>query len=173
MKRSILSFLEPYLARWRALQGRERVAVVIAAVALGGFLFYDALWAPMQHELHRLRVAVPRDHARLTVMRAQALQIRQLRAGGKIAHVSGGAAILATLERSAAAYGLQQSLTQMEPDGANGARLILQGVGFNTLVTWLGVLQTRNGLRIENAAIEAKAAPGVVDAHLELRGPGT
>ncbi|MHB8428482.1 MAG: type II secretion system protein GspM, partial [Acidiferrobacterales bacterium] len=138
---------------------------------LGGFLFYDLLWAPVEHDLHELRVEVPRDRARLTIMRAQALQVSQLRAGGMIGHASSGA-ILATLEQSAASYGLKQALTQMEPDGTSGARLVLQGVAFNTLVTWLNALQAHNGVRVESAAINAKATPGVVDAHLTLRGPG-
>ncbi len=166
-----LAFLEPHRARWRALEARERMALAIATVILGTFLFYDLLWAPMEHDLHELRVEVPRDGARLTVMRTQALQISQLRASGKITPTSGGA-ILATLEQSAAAYGLKQALTQMEPDGASGARLILQGVAFNTLVTWLHALQTHNGVRIESATINANPKPGVVDVHLELRGPG-
>ncbi|MHB8428672.1 MAG: type II secretion system protein GspM, partial [Acidiferrobacterales bacterium] len=75
MKMPVLAALEPHRARWRALQTRERVAVVIAAVVLGGFLFYDLLWAPVEHDLHELRVEVPRDRARLTIMRAQALQV--------------------------------------------------------------------------------------------------
>ncbi len=171
MKWQVPAFLEPHLARWRALQPRERVALVIAAVTLGGFLFFDLLWIPVQHELHELRIAVPRDRTRLTVMRAQALQIAQLRATGKTGHVSGGA-ILATVEQSATAYGLRQQLTQLEPDGANGARLVLQGTSFNTLVTWLSTLQSQYGIRTASAAISAKGSPGIVDARLELRGPG-
>ena len=171
MKWPALTFLEPYRARWRALQVRERIAVIIAAVALGGFLFFDLLWMPMEHDLHVLRVDVPRDRARLTIMRAQALQISALRASGKIGHASSGA-ILASLEQSAAAYGLKHALTKLEPNGTSGARLVLQGVAFNTLVTWLDALQVHNGVRIESAAINAKATPGVVDARLELRGPG-
>ena len=173
MKRSLPSILEPHLARWRALQTRERVAVVIEVVVLGGFLSYDFLWAPMAHELHELRVAVPRDRARLATMRSQALEIQRLRATGGVAHLGSGAAILATLEQSAADYGLKQSLAQLEPDGSSGARLVIRGVAFNTLVTWLRALQLHNGVRVRNAAIEAKSSPGIVDARLELRGPGT
>jgi len=165
-----LAFLEPYRARWRALEARERAALSIGAVALAAFVFYALLWAPMEHHLQRLRVEVPRDRARLTVMRAQALQLTQLRSSGAVTHMAGGA-ILATLEQSAAAHGLKQALTRMEPDGSTGARLSFEGVPFNALVSWLSELQTHNGVRIENVSIDAQTSAGMVNARLQLRGP--
>ncbi|MHB8455423.1 MAG: type II secretion system protein GspM [Acidiferrobacterales bacterium] len=171
MNLSDFPLLEPYLARWRALEARERLALSIAASALAVFLFYVLLWSPMEHDLKRLRVEVPQDRARLTVMRAQALQLAQLRASGAATHTSGGA-ILATLEQSAASHGLKQALTRMEPDGATGARLTLENVPFNSLVTWLNELRTNSGVRIESASIDAQTSPGMVNVRLQLRGPG-
>ncbi len=170
MKLSTPAFIEPYLARWRELEARERTALVIAAVTLTVFMLYTFVWSPMEHDLKRLRVDVPRDRARLIVMRAQALQVNQLRSSGNAVHASGGA-ILATLEETAATEGIKQALTRMEPDGPTGARVTLQGVRFNSLARWLNELQSHDGVRVENASIDAQPSPGLVNAHLQLRGP--
>ena len=60
----------------------------------------------------------------------------------------------------------------MEPDGTNGARLSLDGVHFNALITWLASLQSQGGVRIEKATFEAQATAGTVNARLVLRGAG-
>lgn len=161
--------LEPYLSRWRALQPRERLLVSVAAVVAGVFLFYLLLWVPMNAELARLRASVPKDQERLARMRAQAMEVNQLRASG--AAMQTGANILSVIEQTATSRGFKQNITRMEPDGSHGANLTLDGVDFNTLVTWLAELQRQNGVRVESLTLEALAGPGLVKGRVALRGP--
>ena len=169
MKPLNLAFLEPYRVRWMALEPRERRVLTVAIVVLAAFLFYILLWSRMQSDLGRLRVSVPKDQARLGIMQAQAMQVAQLRAQGVTGRTQGGN-ILSVIEQTAAARGLKQAITRMEPEGANNVRLNLDSVSFNALVTWLGDLQKQHGIRVDSTTLEALPAPGMVRARLLLRG---
>lgn len=165
-----LKFLEPYLARWRSLQPRERHMVSAVAIALV-FILGIGFWLPMQRDIKRLRTAVPQARTQLAQMRLESAQIAQLRASG-IATAAGGD-IMARLEQSATAHGLKQSITRMEPESANNARVSLDGVNFDALAGWLGDLQSQSGLRVEKATLETRPVPGTVNARLVLRGTGS
>ncbi|HLQ26188.1 MAG TPA: type II secretion system protein M [Acidiferrobacterales bacterium] len=160
--------LQNYLTRWQSLQPRERFALTIAGVVLLIVVFYLLLWSPIQRDLASLRVTVPQDRAKLTVMRAQALQVARLRTASA---QSPSDNLLSALEQSAATRGLRQYIGRIEPEGANGARVVIEEVNFNNLLTWLVDLQGR-GIRVENAVLQRKSNPGAVSARLLLRSPG-
>ncbi|MCR4300173.1 MAG: type II secretion system protein M [Sulfuricaulis sp.] len=155
--------------RLRALPPRDRW-LVVGITAFVVLILYLSLWMPLQGELTRLRTAVPQERAQLAQMQVQAREINQLRVSGRVP-VSGGN-LLANLEQSATANGIRSRIIRMEPDGNNGARLSLEGIHFNALITWLTSLQNQGGVRIEKATFEAQAAAGIVNARLVLRGAG-
>jgi general secretion pathway protein M len=155
--------------RLRNLPQRERWMVIGVAAGLL-ILLYLALWLPWQVEINQLRTTVPQEKIQLAQMRVQAMEISQLRASGRVP--ASGGNLLANLEQSATANGIRGHITRMEPDGTNGARLSLDGVHFNALITWLASLQGQGGVRIEKATFEAQATAGTVNARLVLRGAG-
>jgi type II secretory pathway component PulM len=157
------------LDRLRNLPQRERWMVIGAAVGVV-ILLYLSLLLPWQAEIRKLRMTVPQEKIQLAQMRVQAMEISQLRASGRVPLAGGN--LLANLEQSATANGIRARITRMEPDGANGARLSLDGVHFNALITWLASLESQGGVRIEKATLEAQAAAGTVNARLVLRGAG-
>jgi type II secretory pathway component PulM len=156
------------LDRLRNLPQRERWMVIGAAIGLL-ILLYLSLWLPWQSKISKLRATVPQEKIQLAQMRVQAMEISQLRASGRVP--ASGGNLLANLEQSATANGIRARITRMEPDGTNGARLSLDGVHFNALITWLASLQSQGGVRIEKATFEAQAV-GTVNARLVLRGAG-
>lgn len=158
------------LDRLRALPPRERGLLIGGSVAVL-FILYLSLWLPMQRELSRLRTLVPQEKVQLAQMKVQAMEINRLRASGRM--LGAGGNLLATLEQSATASGIRGRITRMEPEGNNGARLSLDGVHFNALISWLAGLQNQGGVRIEKATFEAQPAlAGTVNARLVLRGSG-
>ena len=164
-----IPYLNHLLERWRGLQPRERLVITAGAIVLL-ILLYVILLVPLQQEVTKLRVDVPRKQAQLAIMRVQAKQVMRLRAGGR--RSSGSGNLLSRLEQSANARGLRQHITRMEPEGSNGARLSLDGVNFNTLVSWLADLQAQTGVRVEKANMESQPPEGSVNARLVLRGAG-
>jgi type II secretory pathway component PulM len=157
------------LDRLRNLPQRERWMVIGVAVGVV-VLLYLSLWLPWQSEINKLRVTVPQEKIQLAQMRVQAMEISQLRASGRMPAAGGN--LLANLEQSATANGIRGRIMRMEPDGTNGARLSLEGVHFNALITWLASLQGQGGVRIEKVTFEAQPTAGTVNARLVLRGAG-
>lgn len=164
-----LAFLAPYRTWWEGLMPRERQILAVGGVVLLFFVFYLLIWAPMQRDLTRLRASVPEDRSKVALMRAQSAQAQQLRARLPTATQRGN--LLSMLEQSASARGLRQSINRMEPEGANGARLILDEVSFNALLSWIADLQGQ-GIRVENATIQKRPTAGLVQARVLLRAPG-
>ncbi len=159
------------LAYWRGLAPREQLVVGIGGVAAVVLLLYAFLWAPLQHDLDRLRAEVPREQQQLQWMRAQVNRINQLRAAAPSGVRGGG--LLSFVEQSAQTYGIRTSIKRVEPEGPNAVRLAIDGVAFNSLAEWLANLQKQGGVRIDNATLEPSPTPGVINARLLLRAPGS
>lgn len=162
-------FLTPYLGWWQRLDMRERRMLIAGGVIMAILLFYGLVWSPMQREVVRLRASVPQDRAKLQLMRVQALQISQLRA--RAPGTNRSANVLTTLEQAATARGIRRHIVRLEPEGAGGARVLIDETEFNQLLTWLSDLQ-EHGIRVEQATIQKKPNPGMVSVRLLLRGPG-
>ena len=159
------------LTYWRGLAPRERMIAGIGGVLAAIFLLYALLWVPLQSDLKRLRVDVPREQEQLQWMRTQSARIKQLRAAAPTTLQGGG--LLSFVEQSAQAFNIRQSIKRVDPEGPNGVRLAVDGVAFNSLLEWLANLQKQGGVRIDNASLEPQATPGVVNARLVLRAPGS
>ncbi len=162
--------VEQWLSRWHGLQVRERFLVVLTAVLLGCFIFFIALWRPLQSELTRLQRVTPATQNRLALMRVQAKQIKKLKTRGGD-NTSGGN-VLTHLEQAANARGLRQNISKMEPDGQGGVRLTLEAVSFNILISLLSDLHKKYSLRVDNANIDMVSEEGMVNARLHLQGGG-
>lgn len=163
-------YLEVILTRWRGLQPRERLVLATGSVVLALMLVFVLVWLPLQRDISQLRLSIPKEQSQLALMRVQATLVKRLRAAGSTRKTTGN--LLATLEQSATSHGLRPHISRMEPEGANGVRLSLDGVNFNTLLGWLDELQRQGGMRVENATMEAQPEDGIVNARLLLRRPG-
>lgn len=152
---------------WRGLQPRERTLISVGAAVLAVLFFYLLLWAPLHRELDRLRADTPKAAEQLAWMRSQAGRVNQLRAQSPTQLKGGG--LLSFVEQSATAFNIKQNIKRVEPEGANAVRLVVDGVSFNNLVSWLGNLHKQGGVRVDNATFEAQASPGIVNARLLLR----
>ncbi len=162
---------ERMFSLWRTLEPRERLVITAGSIIAVAMLVYTLLWMPLQRDLTRLRVSVPKERSQLAQMQVQARQVARLRTG--VGATAPSDNLLTTLERSAVERGLRRNITRMEPDGSAAVRLALDDVSFNTLLQWLADLQRQAGVRTENATITAQSAPGIVDARLLLRRPRT
>jgi general secretion pathway protein M len=167
-----ISWFEPLQAYWRALQARERLVLAVGGALAILMLGYTFLWAPVQRDLMRLRAAVPTQQAQLVRMQAHAIELQRLRQSAATV-TDGGANLLTRLERSAQEHGLRRYITRMEPDGTSGVRVSLDTVQFNKMLAWLADLHRRSGVRAETATITTQSDPGIVNARLLLRTPGT
>ena len=150
------------------LSARER-NLVYAAAGLGLLaLLYLVLVLPFTTTSARMAARVEKKTADLAWMQAQAP--RAMAAAG-MTQATSGESLVVVVDRTARQAGLGTSLRDQSPSGNAGLRLRLEAASFDTLVTWLVVLQQQHGVTVESATIDA-AGPGLVNATLSLTQAG-
>ena len=156
-------------AWWAGLAPRERRILVLGAVALGLILAWVAVWEPLLQGRSALRSDVARLSAEAVWMEQVADDVRRrARLEQRAPALPGaGGSVLTLIEVSANAAGLRSAPTRGQPEG-EGARLIMDAVGFDALMGWLAELELRQGLRVSELMIEGQQAAGQVSARLLL-----
>jgi general secretion pathway protein M len=154
---------------WLAnLNPRERNLVYAAGALAALALLYLVIVLPFTATTSRMSARVEKKSGDLAWMRAQAPHA--LAAAG-MAKSRSGESLVVIVDRTARQAGLGATLRDQSPSGNAGLRLRLEGASFDTLVTWLVVLQQQHGVGIEAATIDA-AGPGLVNATLSLTQAG-
>lgn len=154
------------------LEPRERLLVGGGAVLVALLLLYSLLWAPIAGKYSSLRDNVADQRQTLAWMQQAAGQIRALQsaAGGGAARGLGGRSLLAVVDQSARGGGLGSAIKRIEPDGANAAKVWLEGASFDAMIVWLG--QLARSYQIEPTIITLEpVGGGRVNARLTLLEP--
>lgn len=152
---------------WATLGARERRLVLTGAVIVTLALLWLLLWLPLNHELRKLRTAVPEAQAQLAVMRAQAAALQPLR--GRTATPPAPGTLVSLIDQSATGRGLRKQLSRLEADGANSVQIGTEAMPFNNLIAWLAELREGHGLVIDNLTLDAHSVAGTVNARFRLR----
>ncbi|MEO6153959.1 MAG: type II secretion system protein GspM [Croceibacterium sp.] len=162
--RDQLERLEPYWRRstawWSERSLREQVLLGSLAVVGIFALLLVAVIAPLRSI---------REDARAEIRNAALLEARIQTAGPELTlrgTVRRGTAS-AILTDSAAAAGV--SIQRIEPDGAD-TRVVLGDAAFDQVMKWIANVEQSSRLRVVQAQIERKAAPGIVSATIVVTG---
>lgn len=157
---------------YQSLQQREQRVLQAGGAALALILLYAVVLHPYLSGKQRLQQHISDQQDLIAWMRPAAAQIQGLR-GQQPAGMPAGQSLLAVVDKSAADAGFGTSLKQVQTDNDGSIRLQLQGVGFDSLVRWLGSLQQRYGISVREMSAQRSTAPGNVDAGLTLVASGT
>jgi general secretion pathway protein M len=154
------------------LEPRERVLVVAGAVVLGLLLLYLLILEPVSSRYSALREGVVQQKKTLVWMQQAAQQVQALkRSAPGAARGLGGRSLLAVVDQSARSANLGDSLKRIEPDGAKGVKVWLEGVAFDPMILWLGNLTRTYQIEASLITIEPQGS-GRVHARLTLLEPG-
>lgn len=151
------------------LSPRERNLVYAAGGLLALALIYMLLVLPFTTSSRKLESRVEQKGADLAWMRQVAPHA--MAAAGMSQAQGNGESLVVVVDRTAREAGLGTALRDQSPNGNAGLRLRMEGASFDTLVTWLVILQQQHGVTIETATIDA-AGPGLVNATLSLAQAG-
>jgi general secretion pathway protein M len=154
------------IAWFQSRERREQLMVLIGAAAV-----VLILTATLLLNLHRKVVAAEQrvvakrlDLAWLQTVAPQVAALRTMPA-------QGNESLVVLVDRVARTTGVAQSLSGSQSSGNGGLRVRMEKASFDALVAWLGQLSQQYGVSIDNASVDAAAAPGVVNATLVLRLP--
>jgi len=155
------------------LQPRERQLVIGAAVLLIVFMAYLLLWRPYGGKrLHDLQASVSEQRATLAWMQQAAVRAQQLRGNSAIVS-SGGQSLMALIDQTAKGNDLSAAMKRVEPAGEHSVRVWIEQAPFDTLVTWLDILNRSHGVHVQTITMDREAAgPGRVNARITLEGAG-
>ncbi len=153
---------------YEALGERERKLVLWGGLGAGMLiLVFGILW-PLQTAVAGAGHRVENKSADLAWMRSHALEV--LASTG--ATSGAGDSLVVIIDRTAHELGLAEMVKGTTPSGANGTRVELQNVPFDLMAGWLARLQQQFGVSVVAATVDHSAAPGLVNASLELTRAG-
>ncbi len=158
--------LEQLKNRFMALQPREQWIIAVGAVLLLLVATYSLALAPLYKSVNDRNVRVTQKQQDLAWMQSMAPQLRAL---GTVRPISNSnESLVVVIASTAGRANIASSLTGQTPVGNNSVRVRLEGVQFDSLVLWLGMLQSEFGISIDAAEIAHGAQPGQVKAGLTL-----
>jgi general secretion pathway protein M len=155
-------------ALWTARSPRERAILGWAGAAVAALLAFALAWLPAERARARLGAGLPALRASVQEMRAQAEEVRALRA------LPSRAAAPATPLASLAASGaLVQGLPGARATAvdAKRVRVAVDDASWARLLEWIPAVGAAHGLAVEEATVEALPAAGRVRASLVLATP--
>ena len=153
---------------WGARSSSERRGISIGVAIAALLLFVAFVWLPLERARARLASELPVLGASVREMRAQAEQVKALRAMPSRASATN--VPLATLVANGTlALGLPDA--RVSTLDARRLKLTTADVAWTRLLEWISAAQAVHGLAVDAATIDALPSPGRVRAELVLVAP--
>lgn len=158
------------LANWyRGLAARERRSVAAGALVSVVLLAWVGAIEPLDRRLEAAGARQARAAATIEYLDSIAPTVHAARARARSrARLPEGQTLLATIDASTRALGIDDAVRSVTPRADGGAALVVDEVEFDRLGVWLVRLQSSYGIRVRRVAVSAGRAPGLVRATVEL-----
>lgn len=156
-----------------SLEQRERVMVVIGAIAVVLAVFYYGVWQPLNTGLARARTQVAAEAEMARWMIGLREEAHMLRATGRDGPVKGrNQSILAIIDSTSRARGLADAVRRIQPDNNDEAVVTLDDAQFNKMLYWLHMLRRDYNIYIASLTVTRDIQSGLVQARLKLERRG-
>ncbi len=150
---------------YKGLEPRERMLVLSAGSVIAIAVLYLALFGPLAQSLNARQERVVKKQQDLVWMRSVSNNVRMAAAsrGG-----SNNESLVVLINRTAQQAGIMSALVNQAPQGDNGIRVRLEGANFDSVVTWIGLLDQQHGVQVDTASVDRGDKTGIVNASLML-----
>lgn len=152
------------------LSQRDQLALKWLMFAFLVFGVYFMVWQPSQNYLYNSRAEAEQAYADLVWMKENELRAKQLARQNRTSNVQdqlSGRSLLSVVSSSAQKFGVE--LQRFEPRGDNRVNVWLDEVSFNQMMLWIGELDGRFGVRVEQITVEKTDQPGNVSARMSFQ----
>lgn len=156
-------------AWWETLSARERLLVIGGLGLTLALLGYVLVWEPFRTSHRQLQQRVAEQRADLIWMRQAAREVKRLSGNAGTSPTRDGRSLLTLVDQTARAAGLASALKRVAPQGEDKLSAQLDGVEFDKLIPWLGMLEHDHRIAIVNLSIDRANATGLVNARVILR----
>ncbi|MBW6520654.1 MAG: type II secretion system protein M [Desulfoarculaceae bacterium] len=154
------------------LSRRERLMVMAAGGLLLLLVSYFAIISPLTKKLHFHQERIPAQQELLTWMEQSAQQVKKSR--GLVRNTtrySGSESASSYIKTTAKARGLGDGIKEVESTG-QGIKVLIEGVIFDSIISWLDLLQQSYGLAVVDISISRAKDPGTVNVQVLFREGG-
>ena len=149
---------------WERAAPRERILVALGVAIVAAYVGWTFIWQPILRDTERAQRDLRRDRAVLANARVQADEIAGLAKAPATVKSSNPRA---GVERVLTERLLRAAVTALDVQG-DRVRITFSAIDFAALVGALDVLGKTEGLRVSEATLTPRVAPGTVRAELAL-----
>lgn len=154
------------MKQWLAgLNQREQLSLLLLAIALGLYIVYMLLLAPLDRardELQRQNRGVAESLERVDAMVSQVIQLRDSGASAGAARRN----LTSLINSSTADNHLQVS--RLQPNSRGEVQVRLEDASFDDFIAWLYQMEYREGLVVLEASVTQAGTAGRVNASVRL-----
>lgn len=153
--------------KFRELSLRDQAMLILLAVTLALYVFYQAAWRPLAQSnasLARGNAVLRESVQSMTALAAEYQQLRQSGARGNASAES----LAQLLDRTAAAHQLQMS--RFQPGQTGDVQIRFDNASFDQSARWLAQLESE-GVNVRDLAISPGASTGLVNISIRLSRP--
>jgi general secretion pathway protein M len=162
-------YLEQFQQWWNARQPREKQILLVGAAFVVLFLFYGAIWKPIDKARHRAELDLEQSRVLANRLEAVAGDVEHNRGAGGAA-ATRSLPLLSAVDQASKRPELGKAYDRIEPEGEREVKVWFSDVPFDALLAWLDVVQTQYGIVVSSAELERKG-DGVVNARLSMVRP--
>jgi len=148
------------------LQQQEKRVFIGGAGLLGIMIVYLSVWEPLTSSYDSLKKSTTKYELLVLWMQEKAAEVKQIQASSGSSIRRGNQSILGVVDKTSKQFQLAETVKQVRPDGKNKARVRLENVPFDKLLSWLEALQQKQGIQLVSSSIEKQAEVGLVNARL-------
>lgn len=156
-------------AWWETLSARERLLVIGGLGLTLALLGYALVWEPFRTSHRQLQQRAAEQRADLIWMRQAAREVKRLSGNAGTSPTRDGRSLLTLVDQTARVAGLASALKRVAPQGEDKLSAQLDGVEFDKLISWLGMLEHDHRIAIVNLSIDRANTTGLVNARVILR----
>ncbi|MET0377489.1 MAG: type II secretion system protein M [Spongiibacteraceae bacterium] len=154
----------PLLNKFRELNRRDQTMLVLLAIALAIYVFYQAAWRPLaaaNSSLARGNAGLRETVQSMTALAAEYQQLRQAGVQGTATQET----LAQLLDRTVAAHQLQMS--RFQPGSSGDVQIRFDNSSFDQIARWLHQLENES-VTVRDLAISPGASTGLVNVSVRL-----
>ncbi|MDH5395482.1 MAG: type II secretion system protein M [Gammaproteobacteria bacterium] len=153
-----------------SLSQRERILLQSAAAVMIVFLSYIIIWQPLSDNYEKNKKNVLTATETLEWMKKASRDIKILRGNHSVNTTirSGKQFVLGVVDRTVRKSGLNSTMKRVQPEGESGVRVWFEQAPFDELIKWLAVIESEQGLIVNEINIERSDSPGLVNVRVYL-----
>lgn len=158
------------IAAWQNLQPREQLIVGLGGLAAALVLVFLLVVEPLMERRDLAQARLDQLAAEQAWMRTHADQVAARPERARAAENGSrgdGRSMLAVVDVSARRAGIHEQMRQARPRD-EGVVVHFEGVDFQNLMTWLGTLESDEGIVPERLDLSRQSRAGQVNADLQL-----